>query len=219
MSNPIKQSTAQVELNLTELAIIEAAVCEYRELVASPTSADRAALGDDWADREVNTANALLNGKLADAAKRAQATSEEDQSALSEAAPENAPQALEGASVPFLLECHMANKQPELGVSIKGYFVTNPFYDVGMIDEVDPMECWGLTEAQAKFIVTLNEQLAEAAEDAINAGCLRLQNAAGITDGGYAGVHFSGPELRNQLMRIFGEYIASDINASRVDEK
>lgn len=177
-------------------------------------------LSDDQAvrcHREVSDADALLNGKPADAAKQAKATSPEEPSSSFKVAPVIVPKdsdALEEASEPLLLECSMVTETPEIGVAAKGYFITNPFYDVGMIEKVDPMECWGLSEAQAKLIVALNEELAEAAEDAINAGCLRLQTIAGITDGGYAGVHFSGTEIRNQMMQLFGEYIAADINAA-----
>lgn len=47
-----------------ELALIRAAVENYLDLVSSPTSADRSANGDDWADREVQACNALLQSKL-----------------------------------------------------------------------------------------------------------------------------------------------------------
>lgn len=213
----IEQPTVQVDLNITELALLQAAVHEYHELISSPTSADRDARGGEWADREVDAANAMLYGKLADAVKKAKALSREEAPSIADAAfvtARQASDALEGARKPLLLECSMVNETPEIGVAAKGYFITNPFYDVGMIEKVDSMECWGLSEAQAKLIVALNEELAEAVEDAINAGCLRLQTIAGITDGGYAGVHFSGTEIRNQMMQLFGKYIAADINAA-----
>lgn len=47
-----------------ELALIRAAVENYLDLVSSPTSADRSANGDDWADREVQACKALLQSKL-----------------------------------------------------------------------------------------------------------------------------------------------------------
>lgn len=139
------------------------------------------------------------------------------QADLSEAAPVNTLKDQEtpkSPAKPLLLECSMVNERPELGVATKGYFITNPFYDVGMFDKVDPMECWGVSEAQAKLLVALNEELAKAVEDAINAGCSRLQKVAGITDGGYAGRHFSDSAIRNQMMQIFGGYIAAELNDS-----
>ena len=106
----------------------------------------------------------------------------------------------------------VAVEQPEIGLSLKGHLVTNPLYDAGKIDKVDPQEHWGLSQEQANFIVGLNDQLSEAVEDAINAACLRLQTFAGITDGGYAEVHFSDPAVRNKLMEVFAAYIVNDVN-------
>lgn len=112
------------------------------------------------------------------------------------------------------LEVSTTDDLPEIGVSSNGFFVTNPFFDVGMFDSVDPMDCWGISHGQAKLIVSLNRELGEAVEDAINAACLRLQNVAGITDGGHAGLHFSDRNLRCKLMIVFAEYIVGDINTN-----
>ena len=117
---------------------------------------------------------------------------------------------------PFKLEFSTMNEIPEIGFSSHGYFVTDPFYDAGMTSKVDPMECWGVSHAHAKFIVDLNDGLVEAVEDALNAGCFRLQKVAGISDGGYAGVHFSDREVRRKLMEIFAEYITADINGRNI---
>lgn len=55
LSNNIEQSDAKHLISATtaELSLIRSAVDNYRDLVSSPTSADRSANGDDWADREV----------------------------------------------------------------------------------------------------------------------------------------------------------------------
>lgn len=47
-----------------EVTLIRAAVESYRELMSSPTSADRAANGDDWADQEIRACDALLQSPL-----------------------------------------------------------------------------------------------------------------------------------------------------------
>lgn len=125
---------------------------------------------------------------------------------------DGAPAGARQLRLPAKLEWSTVADQPEIGVSLKDYFVTNPLYDVGLINKVDPQECWGLSQEQANFIVGLNEQLSEAVEDAINAACLRLQNFAGITAGGYAGIHFSDPAIRNKLMEVFAAYIVDDVN-------
>lgn len=104
------------------------------------------------------------------------------------------------------------NDLPEIGVGCKDVFVTNPFYDHGMTSKVDPMECWGISKLHAQFIVDLNEELEEAVEDAINAACARLQDVAGIKDGGFASLFFSGHEIRRKLMEVLAEYITSEFN-------
>lgn len=70
VSNYIEQAPVVLTVTPDELGIVQAAVQEYRELIASPTSADREARGNVWADREVAASDALLDGKLAVAARR-----------------------------------------------------------------------------------------------------------------------------------------------------
>ncbi|CAN7745135.1 hypothetical protein LJR118_006721 [Acidovorax sp. LjRoot118] len=55
---------AVVLLTPSEVELLAAAVQCYRDLLASPTSADRDANGDEWADREVLQCDALLGDKL-----------------------------------------------------------------------------------------------------------------------------------------------------------
>ena len=122
-------------------------------------------------------------------------------------------------NLPFELEFSTMNELPEIGVSSHGVFVTNPQYDAGMTQKVDPVECWGISHAQARLIVDLNEELAEAVEDALNTACLRLQKTAGIKDGGFAGTFFSGHPIRRELMNVLAEYIAGDVNSCRSETK
>lgn len=75
MSNSIKEEAITLTLTRSQLEIVQAAVLEYRELISSPTSADRDALGDEWADQEVDAADALLDGELAAAKKALAVTS------------------------------------------------------------------------------------------------------------------------------------------------
>lgn len=122
-------------------------------------------------------------------------------------------------NLPFELEFSTMNELPEIGVSSHGVFVTNPQYDAGMTQKVDPVECWGISHAHAQLIVDLNEELAEAVEDALNTACLRLQKTAGIKDGGFAGTFFSGHPIRRELMNVLAEYIAGDVNSCRSETK
>ena len=66
MSNYTEQQGANRLIKATpaELELIRAAVEIYLNLVSSPTSADRSANGDDWADRKVQACHALLQSKL-----------------------------------------------------------------------------------------------------------------------------------------------------------
>ncbi len=75
MLNRIEEETITLTVKRHQLAIVQSAVLEYRELISSPTSADRDALGDEWADQEVDAADALLNGELAAAKKALAVTS------------------------------------------------------------------------------------------------------------------------------------------------
>ena len=53
-----------VLLTPSEVVLLAAAVQCYRDLLDSPTSADRDANGSEWADREVLQCDALLGDKL-----------------------------------------------------------------------------------------------------------------------------------------------------------
>ena len=71
----VETETVTLTITRSQLEIVQAAVLQYRELISSPTSADRDALGDEWADQEVDAADALLNGELAAAKKAIAGTS------------------------------------------------------------------------------------------------------------------------------------------------
>lgn len=71
------QGTITLHVTLQELKVIQAAVHEYRELIDSPTSADRDAHGDEWADREVGACDAFLKGTIAAATHAAGLASEQ----------------------------------------------------------------------------------------------------------------------------------------------
>lgn len=49
-----------------------------------------------------------------------------------------------------------------------------------------------------------------AVEAAINAGCLVIQKAIGQTDGGVAGIYFSGDKERHWLTTVFRDYLATE---------
>lgn len=49
------------------------------------------------------------------------------------------------------------------------------------------------------------------AENALNAACLSIQNELGQTDGGIAGIYFSGI-AEEKILEILKDYIGSEIN-------
>lgn len=60
-----------VVLTAEQLAAVRAAIENYRDLLGSPTSADRDAKGGEWADREAGLCSELLSGALSPEAKPA----------------------------------------------------------------------------------------------------------------------------------------------------
>ncbi|ABD72046.1 hypothetical protein Rfer_4360 (plasmid) [Rhodoferax ferrireducens T118] len=73
-------------------------------------------------------------------------------------------------------------------------------------------EQYQLTHEQAKALVGLNKAIAQAAEDALNAGCLAIQTFLGVTQGDLASVHFSGNQQRLIIEGIFRDYAMSEVN-------
>lgn len=59
-----RDTNSFISVTPAQLELIRSAVENYRELVSSPTSADRAANGADWADREAKACDALLRSGL-----------------------------------------------------------------------------------------------------------------------------------------------------------
>ena len=78
-------------------------------------------------------------------------------------------------------------------------------------------ELWGDLLADKTLIVgvheTTEDEIDDLAEDALNALCLSVQNALGVTDGGLASIHFSGDETRNNIK----DYIRSELSAKLAD--
>jgi hypothetical protein len=64
-----------------------------------------------------------------------------------------------------------------------------------------------LTAEEDGFIKTMNQNLADASELALHAGCKSIQDAIGQTDGGVAGIFFSGGEQREAIDRALAEYM------------
>ena len=92
-----------------------------------------------------------------------------------------------------------------------GTFIAEPFLCTSGMEPIDPTEEYGISKEEADFIVKLNEALENATEDAVNAGCLAVQQAIGVTRGDYAGVYFSGDVERKKVREVFAKYMHSEL--------
>ena len=72
------------------------------------------------------------------------------------------------------------------------------------------MKTYGISIEDAQALNALNALIEQAADAAINAGCLALQTELGISSGDVAGVHFSGSEARYGVACAMRDYIASE---------
>jgi len=73
---------------------------------------------------------------------------------------------------------------------------------------------YGLTEDQHTAFQGIRMLLDDAVNDALDAGCIKLQMALGVEAGDVAGVFFSGDEDRNRLRLMLGNYFISEVNLS-----
>jgi len=97
----------------------------------------------------------------------------------------------------------------KIGFTHEGVFVFDPLRSECGRFAVEPSE-HGLIRAEAEYLNALNVLLDEATEDAINAGCLRIQRGLGEADGGFAGVFFSGNDDRAEVARVLARYLLEE---------
>ena len=87
------------------------------------------------------------------------------------------------------------------------------FYD----NAEDGENLWGNLIAHKTLIVgvseTTQDEIDDMAEDALNALCLSVQNALGVTDGGLASMHFSDDETKDAIKK----YIKAELQA-KIDD-
>lgn len=80
-------------------------------------------------------------------------------------------------------------------------------------------ELWGEMLADKTLIVgvheTTEDEIDDMAEDALNALCLSVQNALGVTDGGLASMHFSDDDTKDAIKA----YIKAELKAKLDDAR
>ena len=94
---------------------------------------------------------------------------------------------------------------------------TGSAFMIGFYDGNEDAGIWGEELAHKILIVgvqeTTEDEIDDLAEDALNALCLTVQNALGVTDGGYASIHFSDDDTKNAIKT----YIKAELQA-QLDE-
>ncbi|MBC8738506.1 hypothetical protein F6X40_17165 [Paraburkholderia sp. UCT31] len=100
-----------------------------------------------------------------------------------------------------------------------GFYIFDPFLDTDGMTPADPMQ-YGISLDEAAFLAKLNGALEDATEAALNAGCLRIQDALGVKHGDYAGIHFSGGVAKQQIRQTLGEYFKAELEGgdARLDD-
>jgi hypothetical protein len=101
------------------------------------------------------------------------------------------------------------------GFEHRDMFIYDPFLsDCGRFT-ADPAEAYGISEPEAKALVTLNQVLSEAIKASLNAGCLTIQTAMAIPAGDVAGMYFSDALNARGIAESLAGYLDMELaNAS-----
>lgn len=126
-------------------------------------------------------------------------------------------------SLPLEL-CEVTNGQGEviygLGMPINDMIISDPFLDESGRFPVDPEKEYGLDHGEAAQLVHLNRAIEAAADAALNAACLSLQEAYSIPSGDVAAHHFSGDvaeDFKRHVAQAMAQYMTLEINMNRPD--
>lgn len=102
----------------------------------------------------------------------------------------------------------------ELGFLFQGIAIADPNMSECSRFAIDPAY-YGLTAQHAQDLKEINLAVQEAVEDAVNAGCKKLQSYLGLQSGDVAGHYFSG-ESTNKLQELFVDYCVAEIEDLRM---
>lgn len=99
---------------------------------------------------------------------------------------------------------------PVFGFSINDMFISEPkLSECGRFD-VDPLQAYGLTPEDVAAQAALNAAIKQATEDALNAGCLAIQQATGIPSGDVAGLYFSDEAKVRPIAEAMAKYLETE---------
>lgn len=117
--------------------------------------------------------------------------------------------------------------EPVLGFSVADMFIYEPFISTcGRFKVEDPAEAYGLSVDDVAEQTRLNKALTAAiaatqglaGDEALDAGCLIIQQALGVTDGGFAGIHFSGYDHNADIRFSLQAYMLAEMAHNAVED-
>lgn len=88
----------------------------------------------------------------------------------------------------------------------------------GLVHTNSPLEAREQLQVSDRFnLAFINAALEDATQDALNAGCLTLQNAMGVKQGDVAGVHFSGTDSVSPVQGALASYTQLELSISMAE--
>lgn len=100
------------------------------------------------------------------------------------------------------------------GIVVNDFLITDLSLSECGRFKVDPQATYDVPAEWANALGWLNKTLDQACEDAINAGCLHIQNQLGVKDGGFAGIFFSDNDNREGLQIVLAHYLYEQLEHS-----
>jgi len=97
------------------------------------------------------------------------------------------------------------------GLAPAAVFIRDPFGADREAFGGNTPESLGVTLADDAELKRLNEALDTAVDSALDAGCLAIQEALGETDGGFAGMYFSG-DAGAAVRDVLANYLVAQAN-------
>lgn len=99
---------------------------------------------------------------------------------------------------------------PVFGFERNSFFIFDPMSSECSRFIVDPTENYGISKEDAAELARLNKLIETATQVALNAGCLSIQDAVGISHGDFAGIHFSGNENAKPIADALAKYLFAE---------
>jgi hypothetical protein len=120
-----------------------------------------------------------------------------------------------GALAPFAVQVLKGDdphtRMPLFGFVHRGRFVTDPQRSDGPSVDVDPAAAYGISYTDAASLMRLNQVVLRAADEAVDAACMAVQQGLGIRRGLAASLHFSSRGEGYGIAKAMRDYIAVEL--------